>query len=362
MKLSKILNIIKNLLAYYFKLKFAGKTPSILTIQLTYSCNYSCIMCQKSSIDKNSYSQAYKHMNFGKLEKLLRDNSKNIAILRITGGEPLMYPQFEKLIDLLNEIKLKYSILTNGSLLNEGLAKKLLKNCLEISISVDSVDRKIYSFIRAGGELDEIKKNIKILNRVKVNRKTPYLNIASTCFTFNIKGLPDLVRFCHQNKIPTISVSEGAFYNTPLIKEEHFIKNEIDKCYKAVNEAQKTADKYGVIIRWNSQILYFSKEDNQVISNRNPIIGCINFFFSGLITPDFEFKICPLSNPICDLKVEDLQMSWNGIQILKDRELLNKNEFPLTCRYCPDYNKHLKESNNDYSYVDFQKKTKYWKQ
>lgn len=316
-------------------------------------------MCQKSSSDKNVYTDDLIEMNFLNLEKLLRINAKSIAILRITGGEPFLYSDFEKLIDLLNEINLKYSILTNGSLIHEKIAQKLLKNCLEISISIDSADNDIYSYMRKGGNLEVVKKNIQYLNIIK--KKTPYLNIATTCFTFNIDGLSDLVVFCHENKIPTISVCEGGYYNTPFIKDEHFVRTDMKQCYISVNNAQKTADNLGVTIRWNSQMLYFSKEENQIISNRNPVVGCIDFFFSGIITPDFKLKICPLSNPICDIKDGDLKSVWNGTEINMARKIIQENNFPSTCRYCPDYNEHFNEKGKEYSFIDYQKHTQYWK-
>lgn len=356
----KILNFIKNISAYYLKINSAGKTPSILIIKLSFKCNYNCIMCEKSSLDDNVYSVNPVDMDFKRLEKMLRTDYKYIAILRLTGGEPLLYPEFEKLIDLLNELNIKYSILTNGSLLNESIIRKLLKNCLELSISVDSIDNNTYSFIRRGGNFEVIKKNIQLINTIRKPGKRPFLNIATTCFTFNIDELENIVKFSYLNNIRTISVCEGTYYNTPSIKEEHFIKDNPDQVSRAVNIAQKTADELGVIIRWNSQILYYAKEENQVISNRNRISGCINFFYTGIITPDFKFKVCALSDSITEIKQDSLQAGWNGPELRKCRDIILQNNFPSTCTYCPDYNNHF-DSGEEYSYIEFQKKTKYWK-
>lgn len=357
---SKISNILRNIYALYFKNLKAGKVPSILTLQLTYNCNYSCIMCQKNSMDNNVYN-SLAEMDYLNLEKYLRANSKYIAILRITGGEPLSYSDIEKLLDLLDEISIKYSIITNGSLLTERISKKLLKNCIEVSLSIDSADKEIYSFIRMGGSLIKVVENIEVLNKLKGKKRYPALNVAAACFTFNIDGLSRLVEFCHQYNIPTISASEGTFYNTPDIKEEHFIRNDLHKCHIAVNKAQKTADDLGITLRFNSPVLYFSKEDNQIISNRNRVSGCTNFFFSGIITPEFQFKICPLSIPILDMEQKSLQEIWNGPELQKCRDAILKNDFPSTCRFCPDYNEHFDEYGKEYSYIDYQKNTHYWK-
>lgn len=354
------MTILKNLLAYLFKSKTAGIVPSILTLQLTYKCNYTCIMCQKSSLDKNVYTSQMDDMDFEQLEQLLKSSAENISVLRITGGEPLMYPEFEKLIDLLNLIDLKYTILTNGYMLNESIVKKMLKNCLQISISIDSVDNDVYSYMRKDGDLNKVIQNIQMINRLKKSKQTPFLNIATTCFTFNIEGLYKIVEFCHKYKIHSMSVSEGGYYNTPLIKEEHFIKNNRKQCELAVNKTQRVADELKIIIRWSSQVLYFSKEENQLIANRNKISGCVNFFISGLLTPDFKFRICPLSAPVLDINSRSLQEIWNSNEMKKCRELILQNNFPNSCRYCTDYNNNF-EKKQEYSYVEYQKKTKYWK-
>ncbi len=169
------------------------------------------------------------------------------------------------------------------------------------------------------------------------------------------------MEFCHQNKIPSISVCEGGYYNTPYIKEEHFLKNNLDKCFYAVNKAQRTADNLDITIRWNSPILYFSKEENRIISNRNRIAGCINFFFSAIITPDFKLKICPLSEPVYEIKDDNLQNIWNNKDLLRCRDIILQNNFPSTCRYCTDYNEYFDKHDTGYSFIDYQKRTHYWK-
>lgn len=360
LRLPKVITILRNLSAYFFKSKTAGIVPSILTLQLTYKCNYTCIMCQKSSLDNNVYTCQMDDMDYEQLEKLLKASAEHISVLRITGGEPLMYPDFEKLIDLLNEIDLKYTILTNGYLLNESIIKKMLKNCLQISISIDSVYNDVYSYMRKGGDLNTVIHNIQTINSLKKSKHTPFLNIATTCFTFNIDGLYSIVEFCHKNNILSMSVSEGGYYNTPFIKDEHFIKNNRKQCELAVNKAQRVANELNIIIRWSSQVLYFSKEENKLISNRNKISSCVNFFFSGLLTPDFKFRICPHSAPVLDINGRSLKAIWNCDGMKSCREIILQNNFPNSCRYCNDYNNNF-DKVQEYSYIDYQKQTKYWK-
>ena len=363
---SKWLNLFRNFSAYILKLNTAGRTPSVLTIILTYKCNFSCIMCQKSSLDSNAYTSNPNDINFNALEKLLRENAKHLSIVRLHGGEPTYYKDFTKVISLLDELNLKYTLITNGSLLTTKLSKQLLKNCLLVSLSIDSADKDIYAHMREGGKLEQITKNISTLNQIKkqYKKKVPYLNIAATMFTFNIRGLSDLVMYCSENKIQSISVSEGSYYNTSQLKETDFIKNDVELVEECVDKAQITADELGIVLRLNSQILYWNKRENQLIANRSRITSCFNFYFSIVLSPNFDVQLCPLSFPIGNLNKTSLSEIWNSKEsnILKARKLINsKNEFPATCRYCNDYNKSFNQSKEEYSYVNYQKENKYWK-
>lgn len=363
---SKWSNLLQNLISYIFKLKTSGKTPSIVTIILTYKCNLTCIMCQKSSLDSNMYNENPAEIDFNKLENFLRDNAKYLSLVKLHGGEPILYKDFEKVINLLNELNLKYTIITNGFLLNEKLSKKLLKNCLLVSISIDSADKNIYANMRKGSNLEQITKNVSSLNKIKKQnkKKAPYLNVAATMFSFNITGLCDLVEYCSKNEIPTLSVSEGSYYNTPFIKEDDFLINNKKLVEECVDNAQIIADRLGIVLRFNSQILYWNKQENKLINNRSRITNCFNFYFSIVINPKFDIQICPLSFPIDNLNYSSLSQVWNSrdSNIFKARKLINnKNEFPDTCRYCNDYNNSLFNQNGEeYSYINYQKRNKYW--
>jgi MoaA/NifB/PqqE/SkfB family radical SAM enzyme len=299
-------------------------------------------------------------MDFERIEKFIHQYHRKIIVIRLTGGEPLFYEHFEQVIDLFNNYNIKYALLTNGTLLNESIIEKLIINCIEISISIDSIKETMYARIRKGGDLNQLIRNINLINEKKKKRRAPILNVAMTCFSFNIDELADMIKFCKANNIPTLSAGEGTFYNTSEIKDEHFIKNNKDQAFTAVNEAQKVADELGVTLRLNAPILYYLKEDNLMISNRDPVTSCTDFFFYCILTPELEIKLCPASNKV--MKIDDSNMSgfWNSNRLKENRKILGDGGFPDTCRYCKDYNSNI-SSGMDYSFIGYQKRTKYWK-
>lgn len=89
-----------------------------LGIDLTHRCNLRCTFCWKF-VEISKYEMTLKQVkNFCRYFRHLRP-----VALRITGGEPLMHPNFKKIIHLLMD-SFPFStmqILTNGLLLNDSM-------------------------------------------------------------------------------------------------------------------------------------------------------------------------------------------------------------------------------------------------
>ena len=314
-------------------------------------------MCQKSSVVKNVYKSNPKDMNYDKLEKLLKENAKYISIIRLHGGEPLYFGEIIRLIDLLNQLKMKFAFITNGSLLTPEISKKLMKNCIEISFSIDSVDNEEYSKIRYPGNLEIVSGNIKYLNQLKKETKsqTPILNIAATMFSFNISELPDIINYCYSHKILSISVSEGGYYNTPKVRHNHLIKHFPNEIRLAVDKAKIIAKKTGVILRLSSQILDMNFKVNTPYVK--PIITkCINFYIFATVSPSLDIAACALSNSLGNIHNKSLYDVWNGKEsgFTKARGILKNKILPDSCTFCKDINTRDFENNQVYSYTNLQ--------
>ena len=137
----------------------------VLRISLQEDCNFSCIYCKPENNNLKSLSvEQFKNIIFVACK--LGVNS-----LRLTGGEPLLSTQLEKLlyeIKLLRKIKSNpisnlqdVALTTNGFLLSKKKADSLFKNGLDrITISLDAIDPDIFSKM--------IGENNKIIGREKL--------------------------------------------------------------------------------------------------------------------------------------------------------------------------------------------------
>lgn len=109
-----------------------------LRIQLGLKCNYSCSFCIQQQ-----YSQQEKYPTQKEIDQVIqlvdRITSEKCHI-EFWGGEPLVYIKLlEQLLPRIRQIrpKAKFSMITNGTLLNYSILSLLLENRVHLSISHD---------------------------------------------------------------------------------------------------------------------------------------------------------------------------------------------------------------------------------
>ena len=101
--------------------------------------------------------------------------SLGITHFRLTGGEPLCYPNIEELLCKIKQIKGVDSVhlTTNGVLLKEKAAQLKQAGIDSINVSLDTPDEKEYRVLTGGGKLsnvlDGIRKAAELEIPVKIN-------------------------------------------------------------------------------------------------------------------------------------------------------------------------------------------------
>ena len=152
-----------------------GRVISYLRISITDRCNLRCIYCMPPQgvrllphSDILTYDQI---VAFATLAV-----SKGISKVRITGGEPLVRKDVEKLIAMLASIDglVDLSLTTNGQLLAEKASTLKAAGLHRINISLDTLDPEQYRQITRGGTLYPVLTGIRAAQRaglepVKIN-------------------------------------------------------------------------------------------------------------------------------------------------------------------------------------------------
>lgn len=142
--------------------------PSLIELELSNQCNLECIMCSgilSSGIRKNRDKLPPLPMIYtNKFIEELKEFIPHLEELRFNGGEPFAQKIVLDICDVVAQIKpeLKVNMATNGTIMNDRVARIMDNNNLHVNISIDSLDPAVYEKIRINGHLDVVLKNFMI--------------------------------------------------------------------------------------------------------------------------------------------------------------------------------------------------------
>jgi len=155
-------------------------------IHLTDHCNLSCRHCLFSCSPKTRQS-----LCFDEVEALHRSTeSLGTETYYITGGEPLLHPDFQRICSLLLGKKAtRLAILTNGLLLPDHLdfLKTLPKKRLHFQISVDGLEER-HDAMRGHGSFNRLLTVFGKLSEAGLNT-----SLAMAVHKQNVHQMPDIV-------------------------------------------------------------------------------------------------------------------------------------------------------------------------
>jgi len=131
-------------------------------------------------------------------------NNRRIGELKIIGGEPLLYDNWNEIGKVISSgvcQKMKLTFTTNGTVMNNSIIRNLsqVKNS-KITVSIDSIDKN-YDFIRWPYSWDKVNKNIKMLFDKKPS--SCFVNVESLVTIFNFELLPEIIEYF--NRFPSFS-------------------------------------------------------------------------------------------------------------------------------------------------------------
>jgi SynChlorMet cassette radical SAM/SPASM protein ScmF len=115
------------------------------------SCNLACLHCwivPKFQPDGNGGP----YVKLEHVEKALREGKPlGLKSVKLTGGEPMLHPQFRQLVDLISDAGLEIMVETNGTLIDKDLALflKARPQVDFISVSLDGATAGTHDALRS---------------------------------------------------------------------------------------------------------------------------------------------------------------------------------------------------------------------
>lgn len=165
----RVWNRAKLLWAYLRKHRHVRALPVEYIVETTAKCNIYCVMCPRET-----HKQPKEDMEDAVFETLVREAGATAEHMMLIGlGEPLLDPKIHGRIGLCHEHSISTLISTNGTLLDEEAAEKLLATPLEhITLSFDGARKETFEFYRKGAKFERVRDNFIRFCELKAKRRS----------------------------------------------------------------------------------------------------------------------------------------------------------------------------------------------
>lgn len=331
--------------------------PSVVTFAVTDYCNLDCKMCpfQRSDIENN-------HLDFALIRKVIDQIYTSRPYISLCGrGEPLIHPEFFKIVDYIKSKGLWCAVDTNGTLIEKNVDRLLSSKIDLVNISIDSVD-EIQDQIRGvPGAFQEAVAGIRAL-RAKSTKFRPMIRINCVITGYSYAHLEkvyqlakdlgvDMLNLCHSMYVRTesmLSAQEKLSQNLPQSREKI--------SWDTVDIGNKDID----FEKLTETLERLRRKDEGVIVSVIPNLTDADqlqryYSFKGFVEkmtarcawkhtniyPNGDVEMCDGLYPMGNLNDNDFLEIWNNENFREFREKLKKmKRFPICSACCRYYHYH----------------------
>lgn len=285
-------------------------TPIVLHIMPTSICNLKCEFC--SIKDRNVCESLNLDTEIIPLVKELKKRGLKAVIIS-GGGEPLLYKQFENLIEFLYNSNLEIGLITNGTLLSK-YDNKLFEKMTWIRISINSLEYggvvnipNLQNPILGFSYIVTEKTTNKMLNKIQnlaIENNIEYVRLLPDCAQSQDKILEGhkkvkkIVKklgspFFHQYKIPTCPESCFLGYFHPVL----YCDGNIYPCDSLVlndHDNQQFKDSFMICSAKDIGTFYDNLADKSLVDTKNKCPNCV-FESQNNLLRDIKNKIIKIT-------------------------------------------------------------------
>ncbi len=122
-----------------------GEFIPLIAIAYDTVCNLKCKHCCIETMRYEAPTLTIEHIR----KLAIQADELGIAQINLAGGEPLLFKEFDKLIEAIDPTKFYIGLDTNGLLINEKKARHLKAIGVDkVKISIDSIDEAVHNDMR----------------------------------------------------------------------------------------------------------------------------------------------------------------------------------------------------------------------
>ncbi len=289
---------------------------------ITGRCNMKCRHCYVDAPDA-LYGELSLSECVGIMDQMVEANVSSISL---TGGEPLIRPDWQEFYEALKERSLSVSaIYTNGLLVTDRWLdefEKLEDRKIKFSLSFDGIGHHDWLRGRDGVERP-------VINAIRRLAERGYpVEIESALYKDNLDSMPDTCELLAQLGVKMWKLSEMALSEAwkTYAAEHTASKDELNRCYlKLLDRFQQLGrplslqidHRYIYSARLGKASALALQGDASVQSLKRPVCSCMKFH--PYLLPDGTLMPCmPLSNCGLDKKMPNLR-KISLVEVLSSR-------------------------------------------
>lgn len=139
-----------------------NRVHNYLRISLTDNCNLRCFYCMPE--ENYAFTPSSKLMQTDEIEEIARTFVKlGVNKIRLTGGEPLVRKDAEKIIRSLAQFPVELTLTTNATRLHEFIHVLQEANIRSVNVSLDTLNAEKFNLITRRNNFDRVWQNIQLL-------------------------------------------------------------------------------------------------------------------------------------------------------------------------------------------------------
>ena len=298
-------------------------TPFLLVFHITGRCNLQCAYCYASSYDR-------KDLKIEEVQDVLSQAAElGTRHVILSGGEPLLHPDFYEIAEYAKELRLKVHITSNGTMIDEIAAEKLRSLDANVTISIDGSCPEVNDPLRGEGTFSSAINSIDNLINSCV-----YTSMRMTLVKQNVNDVRNYIELAIQHNVNRCIIER--ITGVREIPQSFMLEPSIVAVLRTFKIMSEYRNANGLNIGSNDPLwLLFRKDILEKYANKTHICGgCTAGVAAIVINPDLAVTPCPrLPITVCNLKEDSLGNIWHNSDVLQN--LRNRNLFDgcSSCNY-----------------------------
>ncbi len=315
--------------------------PYTIEMNITNRCNLKCKMCWLRNFSSNK-----KEIEDKTWIRVIKEACKlGIEEFRIPGsGEPFIRKELLlSIIKVIKKNKRKGLLISNGTLIDEKVARTLVKFEWDIlTISIDGPDKNTHDFIRGvDGAFEKTLKGIEKINimKEKYGKDSPRLRMNTVITNKNVEVLEKMIELGSSLGFSEVLFQPITIFSDEgkkLLPKENLVKRNLRKALLKANNLNIFTNAKILLKKQSIKAKDLQKLWKKIFKTNKDFlkIPCYEPFYNIVINPYGEVGPCAVfGSSELNVKVMKLKEIWYK-EFEKYRNSLKKGEMFKFCKNC----------------------------